>query len=176
MKGQSEIVTFVLLFLIGVILFVSAVAWSGNLFERNVDLAKITSAENFMTNLDKEIQSIIKFGGQKTINYNIDGTIELIEGDPDKIEIKTPANVVVPDYWINISSSESHGVIQEMLDGNIFRIHLFYPVQDNYGIDLFTEGPRLATPSRIKIEKEGTITRIIDNEDYIFVRVKITFE
>lgn len=175
MRGQSEIVTFVLLFLIGVILFISAVAWSRGLFERNVDLAKITSAENFMENLDKKIQSIIKFGGQETIDYNVDGTIELIEGSPDNIEIKIPADVVVPRYWVNISSPESSGVIQEMLDGTIFRIRLFYPLGD-YGIDLFTEGPRIATPARVKIEKTDTITKTIGNTSYSFIKIKVTFE
>ncbi|MFQ6056854.1 MAG: hypothetical protein ACE5J3_12835, partial [Methanosarcinales archaeon] len=59
MKGQSEIIVFILLFLIGFILFSSSVLWSRGIFQRNVDIGKINAAENFMKNLDEKIKNII---------------------------------------------------------------------------------------------------------------------
>ena len=76
-KGQSEVVTFVLLFLIGLVLFMGAVAWSTGLFQQNVDIGKVTTAENFMYDLDSSIQSVIRHGGNQGIRYGIDGTIEI---------------------------------------------------------------------------------------------------
>jgi hypothetical protein len=176
MRGQSEIVTFVLLFLIGVILFISAITWSRGLFDRNIDIAKVTAAENFIENLDKKIQSTVSFGGKESLDYNVDGTIQLIDSNPDIIEIKTTADVVVPDYWVNISSPGSSSITQEMLDNTIFRIRLFYPPQEEYKIDLFTEGAVLAKPEYVIIERNDTTTEIVNNEKITVIKIKITFE
>jgi hypothetical protein len=145
MKGQSEIIVFVLLFLIGVILFVSAVAWSSGIFEKNADMLRVTASEKLIQDLDNSIKDVIKFGGSKIIDYTIDGTIELV--DEKTIEMKVPASIELPDYWINITSGSSY--IRERLDGNLLRIQLIYE-----NIELYTEGPRLSKPDSIKIEKD----------------------
>jgi len=155
MKGQSEIIIFVLLFLIGVILFVSAMLWSSEIFERNADMLRVTVSEKLMQDLDESIKDVIKFGGSKIIDYNIDGTIEML--DEKTIEMKVSASIELPDYWINISSDSSY--IREKLEGNLLRIQLIY--QD---IELYTEGPRLSKPESIKIEKD------------LVGRIKITFQ
>ena len=172
MKGQSEIVTFVLLFLIGLLLFAAAIAWSGGIFQKNVDIGKTTVAENFIGEVDSSIQSVIKNGGSRTIDYRVSGTIELTDaGYNDAIEIKTSMTANIPRYWINITRPGSLGTIREMLDGTVLRIQLSYPEQDNYAIDLFTDGPKAAQPERITIEKNDTF---IDNGKTI-IRIKLTF-
>ncbi len=167
MKGQSEIIVFVLLFIIGVSLFISAIMWSRGMFDRNSDMAKLNLAESFMRNIDGKIQNIIKFGGQDSIQYGFDATIELVGSDT--IEIRTPLSVDIPDQWVNIQSSPS--IIREKKDGDMFRIQLYYP-SDTYSLYLYTEGPKVATPQKITIEKGSSFTQ----GGKTYVKVKITFE
>ena len=119
-KGQSEVVTFILLFLIGLALFMAAISWSSGLFQQNVDAGKVATTENFMFKLDSAIQSVIRHGGSQYVNYDIDGTIELLGSEyNDAIEVKTPVTVSLPRYWINITKPDSLGSIREILEGNI---------------------------------------------------------
>lgn len=168
MKSQTEMVTFVLLFLIGVVLFISAVAWSSGIFNENADITRVTSAEAFMKGLDNKIQDVIKFSGQDSIPFNLDGTIEI--ANSNTLEIKMPVKTtVIPDYWITIQNDSSQ--IREMLDGDLFRIQLAYPEKD-YSVELFTQGARLSTPRKVVIEKNST---------YIFngktvIRIEVDFQ
>ena len=50
-KGQSEVVTFILLFLVGLALFMASIAWSSGLFQQNVDIGRVATAENFIFEL-----------------------------------------------------------------------------------------------------------------------------
>ena len=77
MKGQAEIIIFLLLFIIGVLLFASATVWSRGIFQENVDFTMLESAERFMKDLDSRISDVIKFGGMQEIDYGIGGTIEI---------------------------------------------------------------------------------------------------
>ncbi len=167
MKGQSEIIVFILLFIIGVSLFLAAVLWSRGIFDRNADMAKLNAAESFMTRLDDKIQNVMKFGGRDSIDYNIDATIELI--GIDKIEVRSPVTIEIPREWINISSDGS--IIKEKLEGDLLRVQLYYP-EDEYAVHLFTEGPRIATPQKVVIEKDSTYK---DN-NRLYVKIRLTFE
>lgn len=80
MKGQSEVMIFVLLFAIGLMIFIIAVFWSWSIFHQNMDMAKVAGAENFMRKLNDEILNLIKYGGSTSLDYNLDGTIELVNG------------------------------------------------------------------------------------------------
>lgn len=172
MKAQSEIVTFVLLFLIGLVLFATTIAWSGGIFQRNVDLGRVTTAENFMSSMDSSIQSVIKNGGSQTIAYGAGGTMELMDqGYSDIIEIKMPITAELPKYWINTTKSGALGNIREMLDGTIMRLQLSYPQQDQYIVDLFTDGTKISQPESITIEKNDTF---VENGKTI-IRIKLTF-
>lgn len=166
MKGQAENISFILLFLIGVILFISAVVWSRGIFEQNVGINKLALAENFMDELDKGIGGAIKFGEQKTLDYNLDGPIELI--NENTVEVRTVANVNIPRYWINVSEQP---YIREKLEGSVLKVQLIYPEKE-YVTRLFTTGPRLNTPDKVKIER-GEDSK--ENGKYI-IRIKLTFE
>jgi len=165
MRAQSEIIVFVLLFLIGVILFVSAVVWSSDMFERNVDITNVAAAEDFMRDLDDSIKSVVRFGGSKSINYPLAGTIELV--DENTLEIKLPISAGLPDYWINLTSDSSY--IREIQERDLFRIQLIYPGQEP-DVELFTEGPRLSSPNSIRIEEYSS-----EVDEFVTVRIKITF-
>ncbi|MDD5416706.1 MAG: hypothetical protein PHU12_01895 [Candidatus Aenigmarchaeota archaeon] len=166
MKGQSEIIVYILLFLIGLSLFMASVVWSRGIFDRNSDMAKLSEVESFMTGLDNKIQNVIKFGGQDSIDFRIRGTIELNE--PDTIEIRSPLTVQIPEE-VNITSS--YATITERLEGNLLRVKLTYPVKE-YGVDFYTEGPTIATPQKVLIEKGDTY----ESGGILYIKVKITFK
>ena len=166
MKGQGEILVFVLLFIISIILFVSATMWSKGIFQQNIDVARIESSEKFMRDLNENIQSVIKFGGSKEMRYDLDGTIGLVGSDT--IEVKIPITIPLPSNWINISSDSYH-YIQEKLEGDTLRLQLVFLPSD-YQVQLFTDGSVLANPSYIKVERNQTI-----NVGVTIIKIKITF-
>ncbi len=152
-KGQSEIVVFLLVFLIGVILFISASIWGRGIFEQNVDTEKVTGMENFMRSLDSKIQRIVKFGGDDSIGFGLDSVIELMNSQT--IEIRSQVGAPLPHYWVNISVDTS--VIREILDVNTLRVQLTYP-QEAFLINLTTTGPKIAKPNLVKIRKGSVRT------------------
>lgn len=166
MKGQAETISFVLLFLIGVILFISAVMWSRGIFEQNLGITRVTLIESFMDELNGKIESVIKFRGEENIDYNLDSIIEIV--NENTIEVRTSANVNLPQYWINVSEDP---YIREKLEGNVFRIQLIY-LEKDFVIKLFTRGPKLATPRNIKIER-GEDSK--ENGKNV-IRIELTFE
>lgn len=166
MKGQSEILVFVLLFIISIALFVSATLWSKNIFQQNVDVARMENAEKFMRDLNENIQSIIKFGGSKEIRYSLDGTIELV--DSKTIEVKVPITIPLPKDWVNITYDNSY-YIQEKLEGETLRLQLIY-LQSDYRVELFTEGSRISNPSYVYAERNQTT-----NVGLTVIKIKITF-
>jgi hypothetical protein len=169
MKGQTEIIVFILLFLIGLSLFIISTLWSRSIFEQNTDLAKVEIARKILTELDKNIKGIIKFGGSRSVDYTLDGTIEIVD-DPEhnKIEIKTEVSLNLPKKWVNLTTDSSY--IREKMEGNTLRMQLVYP-ETNYKVEFFTDGPRLAKPRIINLEKNLTYT--IGSTTVI--RIKIAF-
>jgi len=165
MKGQTEIIVFILLFLIGVSLFMASIIWSRSILDRNTDVMTLNTAESFMNKLDDKIDNIIRFGGKDSLNYNLDATIEIKEID-EIIEIKTPLDVALYDEWVNLK--ENGSIIRERMEGNLFRIQLYYPGTP-YDVDLFTEGPRIATPTTVLVEK-------ISSDEPGKIRIKVTFQ
>lgn len=166
MKGQNEIMIFLLLFIIGIALFTSATIWSKGIFQQNVDVARVENAEKFMKELNENILNIIKFGGSQEMNYNLDGTIELLN-DNYTIEVKIPITIPLQKSWVNISTDGSY--IQEKLDGDMLRIQaVFNDTKINNKIEFFTEGSRLSTPRYIKMERNQT-------SDASVIKIKITF-
>ena len=93
MKGQSEILVFILLFLLSIGLFTIAIFWSKDLFQQNVDMAKVSSAEKFMKEVDYNIKSLIKFGGFEEIDYRVDGPIKLVDNQTIEVRTVVPSGI-----------------------------------------------------------------------------------
>ena len=165
MKGQAESIVFVLLFIISIFLFTSATLWSRSIFQENVDFATLEASEKFMKDLDKEISNVIKFGGFKEMEYNLDGTIELI--DETTIGVRVPISLELTENWINISEDTSF--IQERKEGETLVLQLIYP-QKEYKVEFFTEGPRLSQPAYVRLEKNST-----DFDTTTVIKIKISF-
>jgi len=168
MKAESEILVFILLFLLSIGLFTIAVFWSKDIFQQNVDMTKVSTAEKFMKDIDHAIKSLIKFGGYEEIDYEVDGPITLIDNETIEVRTVVISEISLSRYWNNISSDSSY--IREMLDGDVFRIQLIYP-ENGYKIDFFTEGPTLAKPKLVRVEKNSTT---IENNKAT-IQIRITF-
>jgi hypothetical protein len=168
MKAQSEILVFILLFLLSIGLFTITVFWGKDIFQQNVDMTKVSSAEKFMKEIDYNIKSLIKFGGYKEIDYKVDGPIILIDSKTIEVRTVIPSGISLPTSWINISADSSY--IREMLDGDVFKIQLSYP-ENEYNVELFTEGPILAKPKSVKVESNSTYFE----NDRLTIKIRITF-
>ena len=166
MKAQTEIIVFVLLFAIGIVLLTTAVLWSRGVLEQNTDLIKVRNSEDFMIELDQRITNLIKNGGSERINYPLTGTIQLVGSDT--IEVRDTVNIELPTTWVNITRGASY--IREIKEGNTLRIQLIYP-EGGYKVQLFTEGPTLARPARVAIEKNDTLV----SNNVQLIKIKITF-
>ena len=169
MKGQNEVIIFILLFVVSIALFTSATVWSRGIFQQNIDIARVESSEKFIKELNEVVSNVIKFGGSQEMEYNLEGTIELNTTSNDTIEIKTPPlTIPLPTSWVNISSDGSY--IREKLEGDIFRIQLVYP-QGSYKVEFFTEGPRLAKSVYLSVERNDTYTV----SGLTVIKIKVTF-
>lgn len=168
MKAQTKIIVFLILFFISIILFFSANLWGKGILQQNIDLVKIETAENFMRDLDKTILNLVEYGGTRKINYKIDSNIQLIGSDI--IEMSFQSAINLPQYWINLTPSDS-SYIRERTEGNLFRIQLVYTPSTDYRVVLFTNGPQLAKPEYILLEKNETF--ILGNQAVI--KIEITF-
>lgn len=166
MKGQAEIIIFLLLFIIGVLLFASATVWSRGIFQENVDFTMLESAERFMKDLDSRISDVIKFGGMQEIDYGIGGTIEI--DYPQAIEVRVPLTMQLQNDWVNISEGDSY--IMEKKDGTDLVLRLVYPGTNDYDIVFTTNGSSLAQPDYIRIEKNST-----NFDTASVIEIKITF-
>lgn len=167
MKGQANLLIFILLFIISLFLFVSASIWSTNIFQQNIDVTNIQNAEKFMRGLDIGILNLVKYGGSQEFRYNIGGTIQI---STDTIEIKIPISIQLQKNWINLTSDGSF--IQERQEGNILRIQAVYNNTKGYKIEFIPGGPSLANPEYIMIERNSTYT---DINGLTVIRIKITF-
>ena len=167
MKGQTKIIIFLLLFLIGVILIYSANLWGSGIVQQNVDLVKIETAENFMRNLDNKILSLIEYGGSRLTDYNFDFPIQLV-GD-NTFELSFESSISLPNYWINITTGKG-SFIRERQDENVFRIQTVYPESD-YRVEMFANGTTLAIPEYIVLVKNDTYMQ----GSKTVIKIEITF-
>jgi hypothetical protein len=168
MKGQSEILVFVLLFLLSIGLFITAIFWSKGIVQNSVEMARVSSAERNAKDISNSIDSIVKFDGYDELDYSSDGPIVLLNDNTLEIRTTVTTELSLPKSWTTISSEGS--TIREMLDGDVLRIQLNYPITDKK-IVLFTDGPTLAKPKVVRLEKNSTF---VENDKQT-IKIRITF-
>ena len=176
MKGQSQIISFILLFAIGTGLLASAVLWSNQAFKTNKDYMDIESAENMMSDLESKIESVAEYGGMEKEDITVDGTVELKEKcfkNYTCLEYKTETSVEIPNYWVYLENDTS--VIRERRIGTRLQIQLFYPYNETnfgYGIEMLSGENRIGSiGSIIEIQKSGTYYQ----NNMPIIKIKLTF-
>ncbi len=169
MKAQSEILVFILLFLLSIGLFAVTVIWGKDIFQKNIDMAKVSSIEKTAKDIDYSIGSMIKFGGKEEINYDVDGIVTLVNNDTVEIRTVVVSDISLPKDWINISSDSSY--IREVLEGDVFKVQVVYPENDDRIVELFTDGSSVSKPRMIRLEKNSTS---IENNKAT-IKIRMTF-
>ena len=169
MRAQSELLVFVLLFLLSVGLFTIAVLWGKDIFQKNVDMTKVSSAEKFMRDVDYSVKSLIKSEGYQEIDYIVDGPITLLGNETIEARTIIVSDISLPTDWINISSGSSY--ISEKLDGDVLRVQLVYPERESYRVEFFTEGSTLSKPRTVRLEKNSTYYE----GNKLTIRIRIAF-
>ena len=81
--------------------------------------------------------------------------------------MRIPISLDLQENWIKIYEGNSY--IRERMEGETLVLQLIYP-QNDYKLEFFTEGPRLAQPSYIKLEKNATEFTTIT-----IIKIKISF-
>ena len=176
MRGQSQIVVFVLLLLISLLLVFAAVSWGSGVSQKNIDVGRVTAAENWMRELDRAIQSVVRAGGSVQLDYPLDGQIGLADvGLNDTVEVSMPVTLDLPNYWLNLTAAGESGLIRQRKDGDMLRIQLLYPPRPGFAVDLFTEGAQIATPSAVLVERNSTYVQNIGGTNYTVVRIRLGF-
>jgi len=77
LKAQSEVVSAVLLIGISLAAITVAYLWGLPLIEKGQSASKIANAGSNMQLIDAAISDIVQNGGQKSIELNLDGTLEV---------------------------------------------------------------------------------------------------
>ena len=96
MKGQSQVVTGVLLVLIMITLVGVTYFWGIPLIQKQKDVVTVSNMERFLKTLNEKIQNVVKNGGtQKISGFDIPGEFEL-KDDEDRfvLNFKTTGNII----------------------------------------------------------------------------------
>ncbi len=177
-KGQTEVVSMVLFFLIAVVLLFSVFVWGNSVIKGNSDEAGLFASEQFVRNLDSKIQNIAKNGGSETLMIKPSANIRIIEGNI--IEYSFQGRADIPQEWLYIYGDESvdvgitepPSVIREKKENDRIKIQLYY--RNRTGVSKFLIFPAIsyegAGQNLIKIESNGT--QIIG--DLVLNRVKLS--
>lgn len=104
MKGQTQIMSAVLLTGIMIGLIGIAYVWGGPMIQKQKDVVKLDNMETFMQNLNKEVKSVAKNGGTSKLNVKLPGSLKVVNnnnignGTVDKIilEFETKGSVIQP--------------------------------------------------------------------------------
>ncbi|MFB6088832.1 MAG: hypothetical protein ABEK36_03585 [Candidatus Aenigmatarchaeota archaeon] len=118
MKGQTQIMSAVLLTGIMIGLISVAYIWGGPMIQKQKDVVKLDDMESFMRNLDKEIRNVAKNGGTTNLNVNLPGSLKIIEDSPlgngtvDRIVLKfeTKGSVIQPGTEIVLFGNDNSTV------------------------------------------------------------------
>ncbi len=179
MKAQAELVNFMILFLILTVMMFAAYFWAVPMLEDNNDIAKKAAAEQFVRSLDSKIQSIAKAGGYETMEFTLDGSLQIRENGTDRwIEYKTKFRPEFPETWHYLAGNESFevgptdpaSIIRERKVGSNLYIELWYRKTGNTKIEIVPV-KKLAT-RYIRLEKLEPVTAGGTNK----ILVKVEFK
>lgn len=111
MKGQSQVVTGVLLVLIMITLVGVTYFWGIPLIQKQKDVVTVSNMERFLKSLNEKIQDVAKNGGtQKISGFDIPGKFELKDKeDRFVLNFKTTGDIIATDkdiYLVGDKRSE----------------------------------------------------------------------
>jgi hypothetical protein len=111
LKAQSEIVSTILLIGISIAAISVAYLWGLPLIEKGQSSNKIASAENTMRIVDAAISDVVKNGGQKSVEVNLDGSLEVSSQENSIIyRITTKKAGVATTEWIPMNEDDTFSI------------------------------------------------------------------
>ena len=176
MRGQGDILVFLLLSLIGLVLVFSAMSWGQGVFAGSSDATKFENARAFMGRLDTAIVSASRFGGEESVAMGLEGTLKLVQNTSDPLDVSLvfsmPSNLELPADWapVNTANASKAGciadttsVLMQRKNGAEVELKLFYRTRDGYAILPYTDGSRVMSTGIVTVagggsEKLGGIT------------------
>jgi len=169
MRGQGDILVFLLLSLIGLVLVFSAMSWGQGVFTGSSDSTKFENARAFMERLDGTIVSVSRFGGSESVAMGTEGTLKLVQNTSDPLDVSLvfsmPSNLELPAEWAPINTanpsrtgaaSDTASVLMQRKNGGEVELRLFYRTRDGYAIEPYTDGSRVMTTGIVSVEGAGT--------------------
>ncbi len=181
-KGQTEIVSAVLLMGIMVGLVIVAYFWAGPLISKQQDIVKVDNTNRFARTLNDNIKSVAKGGGREIMRgYEIPGELSIVEAKNKLVlEFKVTGTVIQPGEQILIIGDNNQTVAplgaepgfltvkSEKLDGNTYTIKMelvyreLVTATDSYLLKINTVGrPKIGGGGHIITIEGGSSEDII---------------
>ena len=111
LKAQSEVVSTILLIGISIAAVSIAYMWGLPLIEKGQSSNKIASAENTMGIIDAAISDVIRNGGQKSVDVNLDGSLEVSSQENSIMyRITTKKAGVATTEWVPMNEDDTFGI------------------------------------------------------------------
>lgn len=112
LKAQSEVVSTILLIGISIAAVSVAYLWGLPLIQKGQSSNKIASAENTMRIIDAAISDVVQNGGQKSIEVNLDGSLEVSSQENSVIyRITTKKAGVATTEWIPMNEDDTFSIL-----------------------------------------------------------------
>lgn len=139
MKAQVQPISLVLISGIIISLAGAAYIWGKPLIEKRTTIIDVTTAENFILELDKTITDIAKAGGEKSLNLPIKGSIRVNESN----------NSIILQFM----------VMQPMLGNTTTTIPIETTHLEEVGV--YGEQPRIITLSSEPVDGQYKMTLVL---------------
>jgi len=81
MKAQTEILSYIMIFVVASGLTATAIMWGIPLIQKKQDVKNLDDVYNFFVTLDQKIRSVTKGGPEETLSINVDGILTLYPYD-----------------------------------------------------------------------------------------------
>lgn len=113
-KGQSQVVTAVLLGGILVVGISSAYTWGVPLLQKNQDVSNLQDTVSTLETLEEEIESVGQRGGSSEVSMDVgDGFLEVDpEADTITYTTTTKAAYVATGQWVPLNDNDLNGVAE----------------------------------------------------------------
>ncbi len=115
-KGQTQIVSFILIILIALLVLASIIPWANNMIQKRKDAKTTDDALNFFQKLDQTIRNIAQNGGEETMELKVDGILTIYPGSDNSglnnsivfLFKSKVANIAVGE-WIPLNTPNTNG-------------------------------------------------------------------
>jgi hypothetical protein len=202
MKGQSQVVSVVIIVLLVSASVATILPWGTKVIQKKKDVKSLDDSYNFFISLDKAVRDVAKNGGEQTLDLDVPGVIEVYpNSSSDQFNnsitfyFRSKASNIAPGGWIPLNTPNTNetavlsidypSVIfgkSEMGEDQItVRYRLWYrelyDKQTDHGYKIIlktTDGQKKATTSGfVKIQRLGSQTVMQGAKEMTYTNINI---